>query len=321
MSCEKCKNKEKCAGCSGACPGIPDHLLALWRACEPWCMDGGCRPGPHPYPHPAPCAGGLCPVPQATASVYNAPGAGVGPNIIGLLNYAVSVGALAQCVDANGLPGYAIPGGPCIISKADCDCFKRFGTHFNEETRLSFITPTMGEAIALTFSAETVTLINPVEIQDDWWMVDLGALGLSHKFCLKEASAVDVNGAPVLVDNVAIAGSRMACDEDEPGFGIHVINTPTPADPEDIDVTPERCACEELCATTPAGGGEFFFIHVPPGATPTEIKVKVRRCDWLKPADHCIVPKGNKRPTNSFTYAWPPLRINTTLTVPFLPAG
>lgn len=207
----------------------------------------------------------------------------------------------------------------------------KWGPHANAARRQDDISPTDAEAIASAFEyapatfdntdATTPNAVQAVPGYAGWYVGISGALLISHKFCVTEVSATyQVAGAGARVNlpvtNVRIAGARIACNSTlhEPSLSISagsyvwVMDRSRGADPGDIDTTPERCACKNLCAWTPARGLEFYMVEFNDGVTLTAgelatviVKVKVERCDWLVEVDPCVTAQGNRLPFSAFS--------------------
>lgn len=318
MTCESCEREitsPNCKSCKGFCD-IDKQTLADFRRCEPWCSSGpGCvRPGP------SDCGGGAC----------SLEGKALTPTAT-LLLAAVKGGCVQLCTDANGKAGFKLPGaaGPCIVSLGELDC-QRFGPHFNALRRSPNISPLMAEAIAATYEFETVTVTTSAEslAPGGWFGGALGALGLSHQFCVYELSAVVNLAVPVpgVIIGAGVGGERAVCGDGangDEGFYVLAADTPRKADPEELTVTDGRCKCRDLCALTPADGLEFIYAQVTlagglpvPVDTTITITARVSRCNWFVLVDPCIGPLGNRLTTGQVVTPRPEYR--SAATVPFL---
>lgn len=298
MTCETCKNDNpgpNCSSCKGYCE-IDRRTLMDFRRCEPWCFNGpACvRPGPPDCDNGSCSLEGKCLSPLAT-----------------LLLAGVKGGCIAVCTDATGKSGFKLPGpGPCVVTLGDLDCF-RFGPHFNSLRRSPYISPTAAEAIAATYEFETVTFTTggPVVVGGNWYAGALGALGLSHQFCVYEVTATyDVGGVATAaaIIGVGVGGERIACGDGANGFaneGFYslVAESPRKADPEELEVTDGRCRCRDLCALTPADGLEFIYVQATtlagaplPADTQLTVTARISRCNWFVLVDPCVGPLGNR---------------------------
>jgi len=323
-----CTDKSACKCQSGTCRGGNKDAwksdLADLYLCEPYCGNGGCTVS-------------LC----STKSVARS------------RTEEACRTALAALVQAEQLlyknteqgPAVVFPNGVTILVRDFCrigcgedDC-ERFGPHFNREARVSDFSPSDVESVAKAWSYSSEALLHSalteggfLFISGRWRMGFLAPLGVSHTFCLEEIRvrtryryiAAAGGGAPIYsawlptpVTAVAIGGVAVACgtgqDQADTGSYVRVLQVPQEADPESIDTTPERCACEELCGFTPARGAEVFYFKVdlpeapaaPDGYTldgmePLDVNVKVRRCDWLSIPDDmlCVNATGNRKVVN-----------------------
>ena len=323
----KCEDKDNCR-CNGACRGgnkdaWKSDLLSLYE-CEPWCGNGGCT---------------LSMVGPRTAERSR-----MDEMCRASLQALVVAGAVQFVTTDNG-PAVRFPSGLQILVRDFCkfgcgddDC-ARFGPHFNSETRISEFSPRDVESVgkAWAYSNEKLPLNTDVLLHHGYVEVDgasgkwyagfLAPLGVSHTFCLEEIAVkikwffspaaggevpVESPFSPVAVTAVAIGGVGVACgtgqNKSDTGSYQRVLEVPTEADPEAIDTTRERCACEQLCEFTPARGAEAFYWQleelvppVPPagyvvGGYVLEARVKVRRCDWLMtpPTWKCVNSQGNR---------------------------
>lgn len=317
MSCQ-CENKEKCT-CQSGCKGAMRNawkcdLDNLYRQ-EPWCGNGGCVPR----------HGG----PERDAVRLQA-----------ALGGLVQAGAVQYELGPEG--AYLIfPNGYRAKVASLCAAESEYGPHFNRERRVSDFSPRDIESVAAAFGWTSEALpINSAVVQGGysnvpgttgWFLGWLAALGVSHIFCLEEITirvtfhfqhatepALDIT-VPATVTAVAVGGICVVCgdgeeDADE-GSYVRALAAPEQADPEAIDITPERCACDELCAYTPARGAEVFYFKYDTPATPVppagytlitqnpfavSVSVKVRRCAWLSldEAFLCVNAMGNLIPSN-----------------------
>jgi len=349
-----CADKSACRCKGGSCKGGNKDAwkedLADLYLCEPFCGNGGCTVT-------------LC---SAKTLERQAMEAQCRQALSALVQSELGV----QYKNTPDGPAVVFPTGLeilvrdfCRIGCGDDDC-ARFGPNFNNETRVSDFSPSDVEAVAKawTYSSETLTPTDLLAVggfyfvQGTWRMGVLAPLGLSHTFCLEEIRVryryryVSILGGPPdvfsswipgLVQAVAIGGVAVGCGTgrtaSDTGSYVRVLQVPTEADPESIDVTPERCACEELCDFTTARGAEVFYFKLeslepapaPPDGygpgilQPLDVNVKVRRCDWLStpPEWKCINAIGNRLVVSTLTLTSPGFPIEVRAeggAVPFL---
>lgn len=294
MGCNSCEKEGRACdgGCDAGACGKGGKLrdkarIDALRACEPFC-DNGCKPftwGP-------------------TRSQLYAFLASIPPAKLALAGFTI-------CTDpATGEPGVAVPGGGCIPLKCSDPCAE-FGPHANAAVRDPDLSPTDIYAISKAFGHEQTDMELATDLTGftNWYVLPVGALGVSHKFCLTGISAQSLNVTtgvitPQTVTDVRLAGARIVCAssginvEPSPGSYVWAMDESDGADPGDIEVTPYRCVCKNLCAWTPAGGMEFVLFKLQdavPGADNVYASVEFDRCDWMRVVDKCVSPKGNRR--------------------------
>lgn len=329
-----CKDKSNC-GCDSAdnnCLRQPSGDAGSWarllrlRLCEPFCLNGGCLPaGTFGIPGFDPNSPrGSCPPgyyrDSATGACMPATRSGIERmDISDLLVELVKRGQLEPCDTGEGwgvrlpteIDAAGKPMAPYVcVAPEQCkpDLCAEFGPHFNCERRASDFSPTDVESVMKVYAEETVSVTVPYlpvpNTTGNWYYFTLGAIGVSHRFCLESISAAQINpltGAetPIAIINAAVAGERIACSVTSQGSYVHVGEQPAKAKPGDIEITTARCACKNLCALTPARGGEFYMFQtaaplvIPVDGTMTAT-VTVRRDCWLKCVDRCVPPIGSQ---------------------------
>lgn len=283
-------NKDKCDCGGDACcdHGATKTRLAGLAACEPWCGNN-CEPK----------------FSLRLPAIYTF--------LAALGNERLKHAGFKLC-DIDGRPGVSpldCKGDKTMCVPLDCDdpC-ALYGPHANREVRDSDISPTSAKAIVAAFEEETLVIgavanawhtdILPVPNRPGWYMVGVGSIGLSHKFCVTGVSAVagTTQVLPVPVQNVRIAGSRIACSADNEGEYEWVIDWSKGAKPSHISVTDYRCACKNLCALTPSRGLEWYQFYLPSLAIgdllSLVVTIDVERCDFMVIVDKCVGPVGNR---------------------------
>lgn len=181
-----------------------------------------------------------------------------------------------------------------------------FGLPFNCERRASEFSWSDVAQVMDTYAFEPISTeadfagVAAVPGVAGWYYIRLGGLGVSHAFCLKNISitadiAGGATGVPVIPVGVGVGGETIACGDGETGDEgsyVRVWERPTRANPSAIQVTEGRCECTELCAWTPARGGEAFYFATPVDLVITSVVAtfEVTRCSWLSdnPKGCCV---------------------------------
>lgn len=326
MSCACEKGAEVCD--NESCGRTPHGDAGSWarlmrlRLCEPFCNNGGCLPASSPVPGWDPnnpnagCPPGYVRDPFTGACVQNNRATAITEMNLGeLLRELVRRGQLEVCrvddgpgvrlpteVDATGKP---LPPFQCVTYGSCGDPCMEFGPHFNCERRSSDLSPSQVESIMKTYAEETATTTAgtahavPGATTGFWYYVSLGALGVSHTFCLEAISGVTTGAAAIPIVNAGVGGERIACSAASPGQYAHVGESPAKARPGDIEITANRCACKNLCASTPARGAEFYYFQTAAELSAADVAAAVvtltvtRKC-WLKCIDRCVPPLGSQ---------------------------
>jgi len=295
-----------------------ERLLRL-RACEPWCFNGQCTPGAIPGFTPGDqdpnCPGGVWNGVTGRCEPMTKPRSGMRAMVLeDLIRELARQGHLEVCT-VDGVTGFRLPTPPgaapymCVPwERCKWDPCWEFGPHWNCERRSSDMSPSDVHAVMRTYAWQTATItgVTAVPGNANWYYVALGALNVSHTFCVEEITAIVTAGGPNVANNVAIGGERIVCAPIKQGAYQHAGETPVAADPGDIDITPERCACKTLCAKTPARGNEFVYFHT---AAPiaagnhatTVVTVKIARKCWLECVEPCVLPIDSMIPVGPST--------------------
>lgn len=219
--------------------------------------------------------------------------------------------SLVACRDAAGRPGLAVPGGACVA--CDCAGVSQTGTggctgpgQWNAGIIRANLSAQDVERIMSAFQSETVTRTGAsgdVQAVNDadgnavagWFSVRLGSLGVSHTLEVTEVSALLADGVTAAaVTNLGLQAERYA---EENGVGYQVWDNPKFADPEDLDITPEKCACEKLGVCIVDEGRERVLFQSATfviGAA-AAVTMKLKRKDWATRCSACLAP-GDARP-------------------------
>jgi len=212
--------------------------------------------------------------------------------------------SLVACRDAAGRPGLAVPGGACVA----CDCAGVSPTtmggctgpgQWNAGIIRANLSAQDVDRITSAFKSETVIRtgasgdVQAVSDADGnavagWFSVRLGSLGVSHTLEVTEVSALLADGVTAAaVTNIGLQAERYA---EENGIGYQVWDNPVFADPEDLDITPERCACDKLGVCIVDEGRERILFQSATfviGAAAT-VTLKVKRKDWATRCAPCL---------------------------------
>jgi len=257
------------------------------------------------------------------------------------LTSSLGKGSLRKVRGADGAVFIELyPGGPMIPYDSDLgsDC-AIYGPHGNCSRRDSDLSPVDVQSVAEAYTDESVpaTALTKLPGVADWYYVALGALGVSHVFCLLEATVTQiVAGGPnvnVVPTALGVAGSRLVCTTPvltgpatiayAEGTYQWASDRPCKAKPG-WDITTGRCRCEPPpCAATPsgtAGGGQEFFLFHLPGFVAGDTLVasfRVSRCDWLLCVEPGICPLENRLPFSRFT-ALPTRRVTPGIIRPYV---
>lgn len=271
--------------------------MANFFACEPFFRPNGCGPA--------------------------------GPKVLSpmaMLHDACGHGSVRKVKRADGAVFIELyPGGPVVPWDSDLgtDC-AIYGPHANCSRRDGDISPSDALAISEAYADETVTMdMMPLPNNPNWWTGVLGALGVSHIFCLLEATITYTRGTaapvPIVPSQLGVAGARIVCaspvvldDSIAYAEGAYqwAVDRPCKAKPG-FDITQWRCRCEPPpCAATPSGtvfGGQEFYLadftgsgYVWAPGDIVQIRARIARCDWLLCVDPGVCPLENRLPFTAF---------------------
>lgn len=299
MSCQTCGENAPKGGARGCGPYRRGEAIATLEALkrrEPWCLDGACcimlsERNEADRVLQALLAAGLVVV-LATGELALLDGSGKCMQV-----FATVEGLVAALAGAGGAP------------------------NFNALVRDPRYSPTDIESIAANYSYEPIDIAQPLvnlAFLGDWYRLDLGAVGVSHRFCLLELEISGVNalGIETPIDphkygGVAVGGLVLGCGTGavgggQPGSWVLCHEQPTDWNYDEVVVTDYRCRCENLCTDVPADSADIIYVNLPPalvaGFIGLHVTGKVSRCRWLCPAYPTgrVSPQGNRVPYVGF---------------------
>ncbi len=108
-----------------------------------------------------------------------------------------------------------------------------------------------------------------------WYRIVENQVDVAHSGCLREVVAQlypDGVGPPVDTPVEDVALQAEAIYQDANGNFVHAWDWPAPADPDDLKITNERCACEMLCVCVRAQG-DLGILVLLPTLTPGDLYV------------------------------------------------
>jgi hypothetical protein len=104
----------------------------------------------------------------------------------------------------------------------------------------------------------------PTPVGFSWYRLVVDHIKVSHKACPRSFAVLFDDGnvvVPIAPEDVAIQEESLY--QDGNGSFVHAWNWPAPADPDDLKITDNRCACEELCVGVHARGLFGILLLLP----------------------------------------------------------